>query len=99
MQGIALDGVSMDPVPAYQPPHPAIVAAAGVVTSKTNWGATALLVLSNISPLLPEWCKSAGLDPHTIQMVGSAASVLIFALRTITGETLMEKGARVFNKE
>ena len=71
--------------------HPAVV---GSLKSKTMWVGAALVVLSNIAPALPDYLRTLGLDPHSIQVIGSTCGMLMLILRTVTDTSLTDKGTQ-----
>ena len=67
----------------------------GASKSYTVYAASLLLVLSNIAPLMPAVYAALKLDPQTVQVIGSLGAVLMVVLRTITTQSLADKGAGV----
>ena len=61
----------------------------GAIKSKTIWIAVVLAVLSNLEPQLK--LLETFLDPATVQKVGTAFSLVMIVLRTITTTALADK--------
>ncbi len=68
-------------------------AIAGAIKSMTIWAGAAMIVLSNIAPELPALLAAAGLHPATVQRVGTVCGVIVLILRSITTQSLTEKGS------
>lgn len=71
----------------------------GSAKSVTMWASMALLILSNVAPLVPAFLANLGLHAQTIQAVGSFSAILMAALRTITTMSLSEKGEPPQNQD
>jgi hypothetical protein len=67
-------------------------AVAGSARSKTMWFAAALIVLSAIQPLVPSIGLALGCSPQSLAAIGSSIGVIVAYLRTITTDSLTEKG-------
>jgi hypothetical protein len=63
----------------------------GAAKSKTIWVAVALAVLSALEPQLG--LLKDLVDPKTVQVVGLIMSTIMIVLRTLTTESLADKGA------
>jgi hypothetical protein len=66
---------------------------AGALKSKTMWAGAIMLVLSNLAPVVGPALAVAGVSASTTQLVGSGMSVLMMLLRTVTNQSLADKGA------
>jgi hypothetical protein len=69
--------------------HPLIK---GSARSLTMWCALVLGVLSNVQAMVPAFLAQIGLHAPTVQAVGTAMSILMVVLRTITTQSLTDKG-------
>lgn len=70
--------------------HPIVL---GSAKSKTMWFAAVLLILSNLQPLWPQIGVAIHCAPASIQLIGSIVGIIVGALRTMTTDSLSEKGA------
>jgi hypothetical protein len=64
----------------------------GAFKSITIWAGAALLVLSNIAPIMPELLADIGFDAKTVQRWGSLTAAIMLICRTITTTSLAQKG-------
>ena len=64
----------------------------GASRSWTIRVAALVAILSNVAPLLPDLLAQYGLHPATIRAVGSTLAVIMVILRTITTQSLADKG-------
>lgn len=65
----------------------------GAVKAYTIWAAAALLILSNIAPLLPDMLAQLNVHPKTIQVFGTFCAILMGVLRLITTQSLADLGS------